>query len=648
MVAGSFLQGDKPMRTAFLCCLVVCAAGAVRAEEPAEGVPTLELSASWPEQKLKHNVIHKTRPPRGGTFDVVATINPVGVEFYRWQRARVGISAQPELNPVRVLVDGVEHEKPETPVAFQKLEKKTEIRWRYELPWTIRSAEPEYTFAVEVGLPGRYADLRKSITVEQGMSCYETTFTARLKKLAESPYCKLEPIGKSSAGREMYFLRVTDFAVATAAKKKFVMIGAYHGNEPSGHTSILDFVYELITKPENARYLRTCTLYIIPCMNPDGRAIGWHQHPSGLDMNFVYDKGKELPEGEHVRAVLRRYKGNLAGALGMTTHQWGRPYLLLSHDPRKKGGWSDVLMKNVGVRISNEMDEYVHVQSRPPRYKDYRSTRGFMFVELGIPSFVLENAGGGRFNIGQQMKNVVREMRIYYAILDQMVTPHPVRPKIRPPKKMTFPAERNYQVYKVATPPKIDGKLDDACWQAKSIITNFVTTGRRPRQEGRTTVHVVYDDKHLYVAYDVPDLKESKVTGHDPKPGIWTEDGADFVFDTNLNRWTYFQFQANANGAFSDAYWPIPGIPDSDTFNVTGYAVAGSVKNGAIEIKIPFAALNGHPEMLDAEIPGPPKPGTVWGVNFFRNKPETSWARMTASAHAPWEYNAMTFMGKTR
>ncbi len=635
---------DRTTVRLIVVLLVVC--GSVAAS--AAGVPTLKLSASWDEQKLEKCVIHKTRVPRGGTFEVVATVDLPGVRFRRWDRPRITITASPELVPTKAFLDGKERNKADATVPLEKTAAKREIRWRYELPWQIRKAEPEYTFAVKVVLPRAHADLRKSITVEQGISCYDTTHAERLKMLAKSRYCKLESIGKSTFGREMYFLRVTDFTVPAAAKKKFVMIGAYHGGEVSGHGSILDFVYELITKKENERYLKTCALYIVPCMNPDGREAGWRNHPNGTDMNNVYAQDDVIAEGKNVAAVLQKYKRELTGAIGITTHQWGKSYVLLSHDCRKKWDWSDKLMKNVGIRISNEMDDYVHVQSHAPRHdRKVTAIRGYMFHKVGIPNFVIETTSGG-YNVGRQMKSMIRELGVYYAVLDQLIAPHPVKPKIRPPKNITFPPEKNYQVYKVARPPKLDGKLDDACWQAKSIITNFKTSGRRPKQQAKTTVHVVYDDEHLYVAYRVPDLKVSKIRGHNPSPGVWTEDGADFMFDTNLNRWTYFQFQANANGAFGDAYWPIPGIPDSNTFNVTGYEVAGSVKNGAIEIKIPFAALNGHPEMLDPRIPSPPRPGTVWGVNFFRNKPSTSWAPMTRSAHAPWEYNAMTFTGKRK
>ena len=51
---------------------------------------------------------------------------------------------------------------------------------------------------------------------------------------------------------------------------------------------------------------------------------------------------------------------------------------------------------------------------------------------------------------------------------------------------------------------------------------------------------------------------------------------------------------------------------------------------------------------FEAAVPSPPEPGTMWGVNFFRNVPSTSWAPTSGIAHEPWAFNAMTFTGKTR
>ena len=630
---------------AMLCGLALLASAGWAADAP-KGVPTLALLAEWPEQKNERDVIHKTRIPRGGTFDVVAKVDLNGVEVQERERARVVATLTSPLAPAAALLDGVEQKDPAAPVALAAKAGAQEVRWRFRLPWTPPANGEPLAFEVAVRLPYQYADLKKSITLEQGVSCCDTTLAARLKRLAENRYCRMESIGKSTAGREMWLMRVTDFDAPAALKVQFVMVGAYHGNEPAGHESIPDFVEDLITKKENERYLKTCELVIIPCMNPDGREAGVHDHPSGVDMNKVYAKGNEIAEGRVVAEALRKCKGTYVRAIGMTTHQWGRPYLLLSHDCRERGDWSDRLMKNVGIRISNEMDEYVHVQSGPPGNEPYAAIRGFIFQELDMPSFVLEDVGWG-YALPRLMKSIEREKRIYFAVLNQMLAPADVKPKTHPPQQIAFPPERNYEVFRVEKPPAIDGKLDEACWKHPSIVTGFVTGGRQSRQEGKTTVRAVYDDRNLYVAYECPDLKASDILPG--KPGnLWAQDGADMFFDTNLNRWTYFQFQANANGAVSEGYWPIPGIHDSDTFRPKGIEVAGSVENGAIEIKIPFAAFNGHPEMLDAEVPSPPPAGTVWGVNFLRNLPSTSWAPMSGEAHAPWEFNAMTFTGKTR
>lgn len=628
-----------------LICPVTLALGN-RIDAP--GVPRLEITFSYPEQELQGNLIHKNRVPRGGIFDITAVIHLKGASFTLDDRPRITISSRPELKPVKLWVDGKEVEKPSSSVPFEKSEAAKEIRWQYELSWRVRKAQAQFTFDVKADLSNIYADLRKSITVEQGMACYDTTYTSRVKMLSKNKYCRLESIGRSGFGREMYLLRVTDFDVPAAKKKQFIMIGAYHGDEPSGPESILDFVYELITKDENRRYLMSFTLYIIPCMNPDGRELGIDEVVNGIDLNYGFLRGKEPVEALNVATALQLYKPDFVAAIGMTTHQWWRPYLLLSHDCLKKWDWSDQLIKNVGIRISNEMDEYVHVQSSPASKHKDKSIRGYMYTRMGIPNFVLENVGRKTFNIGRQMNNIIREIRIYYAVLDFMLDSSPPRPKVRPKLKVTFPDSRNYKVYKVDKPPKIDGVLDDAYWQHESIITKSTSGEKRSKQVGKTTVHLVYDDRNLYIAYDVPDLKPSKIVGHDPNPGIWHEDGVDFMFDTSLNQWSYFQFQANVNGAFTDTYWPIPGIPDSRTFNMKRYKVAGSVTSGAIEIEIPFAEFNGHPEMNDPEISVPPKPGTVWGVNFIRNRPRWSWVNLgpNGTAHAPWLFNGMTFTGK--
>lgn len=610
------------------------------------GVPTLTLSAEWPEQKIETNVIHKTRPPRGGWIDVIATVDLTAVTFRRRDRVRVVLTASPELAPVKTFIDGKERPKALTTVELENVSKKSEVRWRFRLGWTPRKAESEYTFAAQVKMPRGYGDLKRSITLEQGISCYDTTYLARLKMLAKSTYCRLEPIGKSSFGREMWFLRVSDFSKPNAGKKKFVIIGAFHGNEPSGHGSILDLVYELTTQPGKKRTLEVCILYIVPCMNPDGREAAQRNHPEGTDMNMIYDAETVIAEGKNVATVLEKYKPQLAGAISMTTHQWGRPHLLLSHDCKRKGGWSDVLMKNVGIRVSNGTGKAVHVRSNVPDFSDgWWEIRRYMYQRIGLPSFVLETHIAG-YDLGGQMQAMVDDLQVYYAVLDQLIEPKTVKPKLHPPVKMTFPPGKNYQVFKVATPPTIDGKLDETCWKRASIITNFTTSGRRPQRKGRTAVHVVYDDRNLYVACDVPDLKKSKtMPGEEGR--LWAEPGVNFFLDTNLNRWSYFQFTVNSNAAVASGYWPIPSIGDSDTFQPKG-VTAAAVANGAIEIRIPFASLNGHAEMVDPAVPSPPKPGTMWGVNFFRNVHDASWAPMRGTSHAPWEFNAMTFTGKTR
>jgi hypothetical protein len=63
-------------------------------------------------------------------------------------------------------------------------------------------------------------------------------------------------------------------------------------------------------------------------------------------------------------------------------------------------------------------------------------------------------------------------------------------------------------IFKATEPPKIDGKLDDACWQkAKPYNVDFVHQTKPPRRAEKTPMTVKYswDDHYLYIGYEVFD-----------------------------------------------------------------------------------------------------------------------------------------------
>jgi len=613
------------------------------------GVPRLTVRACWPEQKLPNNTIHKMRVARGGEVDVVAVIEPGGVDL---KDSKVQVTTSVPLELTDLLVGG-EPLAP-SPAVTVELQRPKEVRWTFRLPWRPREARSDYRFEVTVSPPrrrwrgrrpgGYNSKMIASVTVEQGVGCYDTTVLRRLKMLAESPYCKLEKIGKSALGRDMYLIRATDWSVPHAKKKQLVIIGPYHGDEPSGVETCLDFLYELITVPRRKAYLRRMVFYVIPSHNPDGHETCSHWGTHKIDPgNYSYEHLK-IPEAVAVAAALGKYGKDFTDALAIVHHQWGRDYTLISHiDTVPRGRCpSYELVRNMSVAVSNELDIPMYpiygVQS-----PHYTGVRGFMAVELKMPNYTLENTGIRTFNLGGLMKHVERELAIYYATIDQMLAPRPVRPKVRAAKKLRFPAERNYEAYKTAQPPVIDARLDEPCWQGPTVIRNFRRIGRPGREVPATSARVAYDDERLYVAFKAEQLAR-------PSPaGLGGPDAVEVMLDTNLNQWTYYHFQVNADGDIRRSYYSCAGISDNAAFDARGCKAAVCLDSGTVEMSIPLACFN-HAGRVDPPIPIPIPDGTVWGANFVRSRhgkvAESGWARTTSgNSHRPWQFNAITFMG---
>lgn len=93
---------------------------------------------------------------------------------------------------------------------------------------------------------------------------------------AHPGFIKLGTIGKSTQGRDMFLLTVTNFSVGDADKKPAMYIdGNIHSNEVQGSEFSLYTAWYLAEMADRVpavdSLLRNYTLYIVPTINPDGR-----------------------------------------------------------------------------------------------------------------------------------------------------------------------------------------------------------------------------------------------------------------------------------------------------------------------------------------------------------------------------------------
>ena len=185
------------------------------------------------------------------------------------------------------------------------------------------------------------------------------------------------------------------------------------------------------------------------------------------------------------------------------------------------------------------------------------------------------------------------------------------------------PAVPVLQAPKTATPPTIDGKLDDEVWKAARPTRRFVNTLHGTLAEPKATARVAWDEANLYVAFEVADdFLVSDFTEHDQH--LWKKDAVEIMLDPDGDGRNYFEIQVSPRGVVFDTRYdtrrqPRPfGHVDWNSQAKAAVAVDGKVGDGAadkgytVEIAIPWTAFQvGEPP---AERP---RPNLAWRINFY-------------------------------
>jgi hypothetical protein len=100
-----------------------------------------------------------------------------------------------------------------------------------------------------------------------------------------SDILKVEVIGKSVEGRNLYAFKFSDSEFGKETSKIKVLIFAQqHGNEQSGKEGSLLLATELL-KPENKYLFKKIDLALVPQLNPDGSERNVRHNANGMDLN---------------------------------------------------------------------------------------------------------------------------------------------------------------------------------------------------------------------------------------------------------------------------------------------------------------------------------------------------------------------------
>ena len=209
---------------------------------------------------------------------------------------------------------------------------------------------------------------------------------------------------------------------------------------------------------------------------------------------------------------------------------------------------------------------------------------------------------------------------------------------------------RLIKAVRTETPPKIDGKLDDACWQ-NSAKTGELIQFEPQRGEPSTqptTIYLAYDANNLYIAFECFKTDMDKLAANLTRRDsfFFSDDHVEVLIDTFLDGRNCYAFALNPLGTQTDRRLINEGTNRRTGQSMIGTAISwdcnwqGQAAKGTdswtAEFAIPFAELRFSKEMETA----------TWGINFWRNDEspaeEQTWADLGERQYAVSEFGHLT------
>jgi len=200
-------------------------------------------------------------------------------------------------------------------------------------------------------------------------------------------------------------------------------------------------------------------------------------------------------------------------------------------------------------------------------------------------------------------------------------------------------------------PLKIDGKLEEAAWAEAPSTGAFVNTMNGAPSDLLTSAKMLWDDKNLYVGFDIADADVwSSLTKRDDK--LWTQEAVELMIDANGDGKGYIELQIAPNGTLFDTYLPqYRKYEDSidpkrkpfswDSKMTAKVTVDGTLnkhddkdRSWTVELALPLEDVKGL-ETEAATPKLPPSVGDVWRANMFRLDMPQGTTRQQAVAWSP-------------
>ncbi|MCG9134043.1 carbohydrate binding family 9 domain-containing protein [Candidatus Poribacteria bacterium] len=209
---------------------------------------------------------------------------------------------------------------------------------------------------------------------------------------------------------------------------------------------------------------------------------------------------------------------------------------------------------------------------------------------------------------------------------------------------------RAIKAIRTETPPTIDGKLDDVCWQHSAKtgeLIQFEPQRGEPATQP-TTIYLAYDANKLYVAFECFKTDMDNLAANQTRRDsfFFSDDHVEILIDTFLDGRNCYAFALNALGTQTDRRLINEGANRRSGQSNIGTAISwdcdwqGQAVKGTdrwtAEFAIPFAELRFSKKRETA----------TWGINFWRNDEalaeEQTWADLGERQYAVSRFGRMT------
>ncbi|MBF9219951.1 DUF5916 domain-containing protein [Hymenobacter ruricola] len=183
---------------------------------------------------------------------------------------------------------------------------------------------------------------------------------------------------------------------------------------------------------------------------------------------------------------------------------------------------------------------------------------------------------------------------------------------VAPTDAATPAPKRQLQAVRISAPPKLDGVLDEAVWQAAPVASQFYelepTPGRLEKYP--TEVRVLYDDAAIYVGAVMHDVSPDSVLRElSARDNIGNSDWFGVFFDTYNDHLNGYEFIVTSGGVQVDLRQSPANGEDGSWNAVWDSRTALRGTDWVAELRIPYSAIRFSSA-----------PEQAWGLNFGRQR----------------------------